>query len=159
MINPYLYNKYKRMTTKELNNALEAVCVSGDLNEVKYLLTSSDLKSHANPTIHSNSPLFMACREGHLHIVKYLLSSSELKKHADIYSDHNRCFKTICAFGRLDIAEYLIFEFGIEKNKEIDNILQIKKDSCSKAILNMFEVRELNNPLNEEKVNTKKMKP
>jgi len=156
MNNPYLYNKYKKMVSKELNNALESCCISGDLNEVKYLLTSPDLKSRANPTVHTNSPLFLACREGHLHIVKYLLSSPELKKHADIYSDSNRCFKTICAFGRLDIAEYLIFDYQIEKTQDIDSILKIKRDSCSKAIENMFEARELTKPLNDN--NSKKIK-
>ncbi len=122
MNNSYLYNQFKDLTQTELNDQFLNACKDGSLDKVKYLLTSPDLKYHAN--IHSyddyydpeieNSPtpqdegLINACFCGHLDIVKYLLTSSELSEHVDINTGTGSPLVNACYKGHLDVVKYLL---------------------------------------------------
>ena len=153
----YLYNKFKDMDHRALHTALETACINGSLNEVRYLLTSSELKIKIDIHVHNNNPLYLACQSGNLHIVKYLLTSPELSKHGDIYSNKSRCFRAICNSQHLDIAEYLIRDYKIQKNENIENYFKSKKTPFALHVKHLFEMRDLNstleNELNSDKLN------
>ena len=69
----------------DINNELKVACKKGYLTQVRYFLTSPQLKTHANINDDEIEPaLTLACSAGHLEIVKYLLTSSDLKEHAKI---------------------------------------------------------------------------
>lgn len=162
MSNQYLYDKFKNLEHRQLHTALEIACTNGSLNEVRYILTSPEIKIRIDINVHNNNPLFLACQSGNLHIVKYLLTSPELKKHADIYSRKSRCFRAICNAQHLDIVEYLIRDYKIEKNENMENYLNNKKTVFCNHVKHLFEMRALNsslhNELNSEHLNDRKLK-
>jgi ankyrin repeat protein len=155
MNNKSLYEKFKDLDHRQLHTALETACINGSLSEVRYLLTSSEIKSHIDIQVHNNNPVYLACQAGNLEIVKYLLTSPELKKHADIYSHKNRCFRAVCNSQHLHIAEYLIHEFKIEKNENMENYFKSKKTSFCVHVLHMFEMRILKQSMENELDNNK----
>lgn len=152
-----LHEKFNNLGHRELHTALETACINGSLSEIRYLLTSSQIRFNIDINIHSDNPLFLACQSGNLHVVKYLLTSPELTKHADIYSRKNRCFRAVCNSQHMDVAEYLICEFQIEKNENIENYLKSKKTVFCSYVKNMFDMRSLKstleNELNSDKIN------
>ena len=99
MINQELKEKYKKLNQKELNNQFIDACAQGQLEIIKYLLTSAELTEHAD--IHAENDLGFrsACLEGRLELVKYLLTSPDLKEHADIHADNDYGFRWACARG------------------------------------------------------------
>jgi ankyrin repeat protein len=105
------YSKYKNFSQKKLNIAFNEACVNGNLDEVRYLLTSTELKEHADIHFNNDNGLSDACWEGHLEIVKYLLTSPELTEHAFI-NDHqekdSNGLLNACGAGHLEIVKYLL---------------------------------------------------
>ena len=77
---------------------------------VKFLLTSPNLKEHANLHAHNNRAFIWACEYGNLEIMDYLLHSSELKVHAninDISYYKQLAFLAACSEGKLEVLKYL----------------------------------------------------
>lgn len=97
---------------EELNYKLMLACKSGDLEHVKYLLTSSELDIHASINIDDDtkrdSPLAEACWCGHLDVVEYLLTSSDLEEKADISFRGYIALKFACYQGHLDVVKFLL---------------------------------------------------
>ena len=64
MINKKTIELYKTLTQKQLNEVFIDSCQEGHLEVVKYLLTSPDLKEHAD--IHADNDLGFrwACKKG-----------------------------------------------------------------------------------------------
>lgn len=157
MTNQHFHKKLNNLDHRALHNALETACINGSLNEVRYLLTSTELKFKIDIHVHNNNPLYLACQSGNLHIVKYLLTSPDLKTHADIYSHKNRCFRAVCNSQHLDIAQYLVCEYKIEKSENIENYFKSKKTPFALHVKHLFEMRDLNssleNELNSDKLN------
>mgnify|MGYP003415881926 CR=1 FL=1 len=76
---------------ENINKELIEACKNGDLDKVRYVLTSPELSVHAD--IHASvseesddndfikhlaeEPLFQAAKNGHLSIVKYLLAGNK----------------------------------------------------------------------------------
>lgn len=86
-----IINYMNTENTTDFTLELMQDCKEGNINTVKYYLTSPLLKN--KPNINSvneiykynfYTPLMMAIEGNHIEIVKYLLCSSELKKHANI---------------------------------------------------------------------------
>ena len=73
VIDQELKEQYKKLNQEELNKRFIAACQNGNLKLVKYLLTGTDLKEHAN--IHANNDYGFrwACANGQLEIVKFLI--------------------------------------------------------------------------------------
>ena len=119
------------MTKKELNNKLLHASHQKDLNTVKYLLTSSELKEHANIHYKDNSgmtSLMYACSNGNLELVKYLLTSPELKEHANINHKDKSGYNVLmytCYYRHLELVKYLL---SSEELKEHANIHDKNKD-------------------------------
>lgn len=98
-------------TLKELTRLLREACSVGDLDKVKYFLTSKELPYPANINIDEHewdAPLTRACENGHLHIVKYLLTSKDLKEHADINGEDGLALVNACMHGHFEIVKYLL---------------------------------------------------
>jgi ankyrin repeat protein len=108
MHNKQLYEQYKNLDKNRLNIEFQWACSGGDLELVKYFLTSTDLKTHADISSSSNVGFMQACKNGHLDVVKYLLTSKDLKKHVDIHARNDEIFTLTCFTGKLDVIKYLL---------------------------------------------------
>lgn len=102
------YNKYKDMPLETLEYEVLQACEDGDLNALKYLLTSKELSINPSPQCCSDTGLHNACEKGYLEIVKYLLTSPELKEHADIHSSDDWALQGACEYNHLEIIKYLL---------------------------------------------------
>ena len=71
--------KYKKLDQSKLNEALINACNKGHLDVVRYLLTSDELKEHADIHAENDYGFRWACINGNLEVVNYLLTSEELK--------------------------------------------------------------------------------
>jgi ankyrin repeat protein len=123
MKNESFYSKYKSSTQKQLNSAFCQACSNGNLDEVKYLLTSPELKEHAEIHYYEDDALAEACWNGHLEIVKYLLTSPDLKEHSNL-NDHenNNCdgLLNACGAGHLEIVKYLLTSSDLQEHALIN---------------------------------------
>lgn len=117
------YSKYKNFSQEKLNTAFHEACSNGNLDEVKYLLISPEIKEHADISYYGDTGLSDACWNGHLEIVKYLLTSPELKEHANL-NDHleNDCGALLnaCGAGHLEIVKYLLTSPDLKETAIID---------------------------------------
>ena len=92
MINTKDKNKYKTLTPKQLNKVFIDSCENGYLEVVKYLLTSPDLKEHADIHARSDDGFRSACRNGHLEVIKYLIIDMNIEKthYIETYLNKNK---------------------------------------------------------------------
>ena len=165
---------YQIMSQEELNHELLKACYNGNLEIIKYLLTTPDLKVHAN--IHETesdffnnekNALMYACINGHLNIVEYLLTSPNLAEHADIHHKDNEGWNALmvaCHYEYLDIVKYLLIDYNMSIDNETMNWLQGTNEDeiVYHDALKMIESRnlhqKLNNTINYTKINNKKVK-
>ena len=151
MINKKTIELYKTLTQEQLNKVFIDSCYEGRLEVVKYLLTSPDLKEHADIHAQDDYGFRTACVNGHLEVVKYLLTSPELKEHADIHADNDYGFRLACANGQLEIVKFLILDMSIEKTKHIEDYLNKSQDNkCVKEAIELFKIRQFNQKLNND---------
>ena len=92
MINTKDKNKYKTLTPKQLNKVFIDSCENGYLEVVKYLLTSPDLKEHADIHARNDVGFIGACRNGRLEVVKCLIIDMVIQKtkHIEKYLNENK---------------------------------------------------------------------
>ena len=117
----------KNNLQQTINKEFLDACKAGDLNQVKYLLTSPELKIHAD--IHAKKDLGfqVACGNGHLEVVKYLCSA-ELRESGieyprmNGYSDYALTFA--CERGQFQVVKYLLTFPKLEKHAH----LHVKED-------------------------------
>ena len=151
MINKKTIELYKTLTQEQLNKVFINSCQKGHLEIVKYLLTSPDLKEHADIHADNDYGFRWACSRGQLEIVQYLLTSADLKEHADIHADNDEGFRLACANGQLEIVKYLILDMSIEKTKHIEDYLNKNQDNkCVKEAIELFQISQLNTKLNND---------
>jgi ankyrin repeat protein len=183
-----LYNLYKDKSQNGLNYSLSEACREGDLEAVKFLLTSDDLMFNAQINCENNDPLFQACDYDRMEIIKYLLTSDELKNHADkyfalklcceedkieilefllknsaldidIHIDNSILFELALSNKSNNVLNYLIFNENIERTSRINDLVNKYKND---QVKNWFDLREVNKELNKDLVNnhltTKKLK-
>lgn len=144
------YGRFGKCSQKALNESLYHACTEGSLNEVRYLLTSKELKKHAKinaRTLNNSTAFEHVCGVGHLEIVKYLLFSDELIEHADIHSDNDYGIVQACRNAHLDIMAYFIFDLNIEKSIPIKEYLD---DSPPQGVNELFETRKMQQELEKE---------
>lgn len=94
------------LSQENLNRELYKATQVGDLNYVKYLLTSSKLQFHADPNLNDNRCLKYACQFGHLNIVKYLLNDSNIQLNTPI-----KTLTTDCVFKAADNNQVAILDY------------------------------------------------
>ena len=142
--------EYKKLNKDGLNKVFINACYLGQIDVIKYVLSSKDLKEHANIHTDNDDGFKVACGKGYLDVVKYLLSSKELKDKIDIHTNEDIGFRHSCVCQHFDILKYFILEAGIEKTKKITDFLAVNKsEEFIKTISEMFVVRELKKDLSD----------
>jgi ankyrin repeat protein len=102
-------------------------CLDGDLDKVRYLLTSPDLKEHAKVSHNKYQGFLEACERGYFEIVRYLLSSPEINEHADINANEGQALAIAIGYDHREIMEYLLFSSDLKEHADIrcDNFYSI----------------------------------
>jgi ankyrin repeat protein len=123
MIHESFYSKYKYSSPEKLSSAFCSACEKGNLDEVRYLLTSPELKEHADIHHYEDAGLSDACWHGHFDIVKYLLTSPDLKEHANL-NDHKEkscgALLNACGAGHFEIVKYLLTSSDLKEHALIN---------------------------------------
>jgi len=152
-----LYEKFKDYSYVSISSALSQASENGDLETVKYLLTTQDLTPYFNIIHDTNKLLLNACINGQLEIVQFLLTSPELEKKAKLeYKDH-KAFTKACESGNLELIRFFIVDLDYEKNKEVQQILSKIDSNIAKQAENMFELRIINHELKDNLTDSKKV--
>lgn len=118
--------KHEYMNVAELGASLLRASFSGDLKLVRFLLTSPEIKNHADIEYQDregNNALFHAAVQDHIEIIKYLLTSFELKIHSNIDTLNlkgDSILNYACKHNSLKTIHYLLedTDFNINLNKE-----------------------------------------
>ncbi len=103
-----LIENWKNRPVNELNELLLDYARDGKLEEVKLLLTSPDLETHADITFNNDILLSCACTSGNLELVRYLLTSPELQYNPDINYKKDFPLSCACESGSVELVKYLI---------------------------------------------------
>jgi hypothetical protein len=164
---------------RRLDNMFIDVCRKGDLEAVKYMLTSPDLQLRPDFTHIEEDRydgLTTAAANGHLHVVEYLLFSPELENHDCFPPFLFDYLRLICDGGHYHVADYLrekkvfrpvhvfhevhYFATDIDAlshylifNCDIKTVPEVQKIiDRSPEIAKLFDIRDLNKELREELV-------
>lgn len=98
---------------------LSRACEFGNLEIVRFLLTSELLIEKANIHIDEDKAFREACNAGHIEIVEYLACSPELKIHANIQTVNNWGFKYACAKDSVPVVDFLLESKKLKQNIDI----------------------------------------
>lgn len=115
------------------------ICFNGDLNTLRYVLTSPELKEHADIHWGCERGLICAVHKGDVPMVKYLLTSPEIKDHANLHFQDESGKHTVIEYvftartfeQSEKLVEYFTSEYAVEK-KDIQvykNLLKYSDDS------------------------------
>lgn len=131
----------------------------GNLEVVRYLLTSPDLVVHADIHARHDDAFIKACITGKLEVVEYLLESPELKNHISIYTQNGIGFIHAYHYKRTDIVHYFMYRHGIEATPEIKEYFKKEVDTPLKTEIQQhfskIELyRTLQGSLGNEKANS-----
>ena len=156
------------VSTTDNNSGINIACGKGQLDVVKYLLSSNELKEQGLPlaTMEFNHEgWWWAIEGGHLDVIQYLMTSPDLKKHIDIHKDQDKAFRLACERNQLEIIQYFIFEQLIPKTSDIKAYLkeQFNENQLgNKVVVNMFKVRDnyqkMQHSLEQKPAETKRFK-
>lgn len=130
--------EYKKMNQNDLNDELIFFCTLGEIDKVRYLLTSPELQKHANIHAQDDASLIEACRYGKLEIIKFLLTSTDLKEHAYVNAQQNQALTYACNFGYFDIIKYLLTSSELKEHADIKNNKSFL-NACEKGHLEIIE--------------------
>ena len=119
MINKKTIELYKTLTQEQLNEVFIDSCEKGHLEVVKYLLTSPNLKEHADIHADNDSGFRWACSDGQLEVVKFLIldMSIEKTKHIEDYLNKNQDNKCV----KEAIELFKIREFNQKLNANLEH--------------------------------------
>ena len=130
-------------------------CSGNHVDISKYLLTSHEFKNNVDIKKCINSAIFHCCIDGAANTLDYILHLPEAQEHINIHFNDDSPF--ICAIEErhMHVVQYLIFEYNI---RQTENIKRYLRQYDFKEIEKWFEVKELNNELNNQS-DTKYKKP
>jgi hypothetical protein len=136
------YEKLKAMNPEYLDKEFMKACKSGDINAVKYMLTSSDLNYH--PSI-NDEVLDWVCTYNKVDILHYILP---FDKRTDIEERNDDLFYYANFNWSEDVLRYLIFDLNIPKTEKIEKHIKGHDDVAHKnlaeKIHSWFKMREWN---------------
>lgn len=128
---------YYQLTQRERELAFIQACKKGLLEDVKYLLTSPELK---NMVVDISCPnefgvkedgFRAACYGGKLEVIKYLLTSSDLTVHSDILTENGSCLYFASVTAHFDVVEYLLTHPKLNQFHDLTNRLnEVLKSAC-----------------------------
>lgn len=160
-------------------SAFISACGSGELEIVKFLTSSPEIKVHINPTKYYLG-FKKACANNHINIAKYFLEDTNLLQELN-GSNYREIFLATCHNNSVDcldyilkttyleeyvniqsefinlidkemfeVIRYLIFEYDINTTSEIDKYIKNHDE-----VKNWFKTRDLNKELNKELISSK----
>lgn len=104
------------------------------------MLTSPELKKHANIHARQNAPLIWAAQANQLSVVQYLLESPEIKEHADINLalsiTGSNPFMGACDQNSIEVVKYLSQRKDLNINEALYTLNVDKKDGFMLACEN-----------------------
>lgn len=118
--------KIKEIDQSELEEYFFTACKKNDLETVKYLLLSPELKKY-NKNVKINTQesrgLVTACYGNAINVVKYLLTSPDLAEKANINADEADAIRMCCWNGHVELLDYLLTspELSTKANIYINN--------------------------------------
>jgi hypothetical protein len=134
---------------KHLNNQLIQACKDGDLEKVRYLLTSPELVTHADINCKDGDAFTTACDEGHLHIIKYLLTSEELKEKVNINDYIGLGFVIACEYNHTHLVKYFLTSSDLEKSADIHTYNNYAlRELCKRGHLDLLKYLTTSNEIN-----------
>lgn len=140
-MNKTFFQQYGNLPKYHLNSYLIIACANGQLEQVKYLLSSQELKENADINCDNDGAFITLCMYGfieHYHhiLIKKLLQNENYKE-----PDYE------------GILQYIIYDKNIQLTEDIvnflNNIKERNKDFFMK-IEKMFSLRDLNQKLKKE---------
>lgn len=108
----HIYNQYKQ---KALNEALKQACAKNDLELVKYLLTSKELKRHAKLSYEAYWPFRVSITSKANDVAKYLLTQFQV----DIHAENDDAFRWSCKLDNLEMVKFLTTSPEIQDHANI----------------------------------------
>jgi hypothetical protein len=171
---------YKNADYSQLSKALSLACGSGNLEEVKFLISCPELKKHVEPDNGNDFALILACNGGHINVVEYLLNLPAYGRENIQYSLFNACearqiklvnflitSDTIPSKANIHhnedeilyhalnaensvLLKYLIFDLQIELPEKLKLYLSNTPNTFYIQVRQWFENRNLNSELNNE---------
>lgn len=107
---------------------LQMACEYDQVEIAKFLLTSTELKTHCHIHWVSDTPLLTCCKHGSLKVAKFLLTSPELHDHANLRKDEiNHIFNpffTACSWGHQSMVEFLLTDPQINEFSSFRNMFE-----------------------------------
>lgn len=126
-----LFKIYGDLSQHQLDAAFKYHSENGELEIVKYLLTSPDLKNNANIHAGDDAALSSACLKGRLDVVEYLLTSPNLKEHANLEAYGSRPFVWACIGKQFAVVDYLMNSPDLKQHPT--------KEAISKGFIAVFD--------------------
>jgi hypothetical protein len=114
-----LFKEYKDLSLNALQEKFYEACKSGELDKVRYLLTSPELPYNANIFRHEGDALICAVNNLHYHIIDYLLNSPELKENLSIHTQHDFAIIQACENGDTEMVRYLLTSPTLKEHSDI----------------------------------------
>ena len=129
---------------------------SGQLNILKYALQEFKDDPMTKQVLENGGAIEAACEEGKLDVVQFLIELPIERKNKQLTPFFESAYK----YDRLEVLQYLIFELNLEKNDDINQLMNNKPNI---QVEQLFEMKKLNNALQKELCSTdnsklKKMK-
>jgi ankyrin repeat protein len=126
----------------------------GNFEKIKYLLTSPELKVHADIAHNEYNGFINACGLGDLKIISYLLTSPDLKKKADIHAKDDSGLYWAARMGNFNVVKYLLTSHELKKHAcisvGINSCFETACENNHKEIIMFFlESKEMNNKLSQ----------
>jgi ankyrin repeat protein len=126
---------YINLTQDEINIEFVYASEKGNLELVKYLLTSDELKNKADLHVYEDDGFLRACANGRLEVIKYFLTSTELKEYRET---HATGFNLSCENGHLEIVKYLLTSSEMKEPVDINTENNSAfKNACYNGYLNI----------------------
>lgn len=128
------------MNKNSLNQTYIQACEQGDLELIKFVLTSKELKKHADPYLLNDSCLSIACKNNYIEIVQYFLTTNELERIFNIHADNEKPLLTACSYGNNDIVQYLLTSKELKEHATLNkNNNKILIAVCKSENINLLD--------------------
>lgn len=149
-----LYDTYKNFSYEDINLEFIKSCKEGNLEVVKFLLTTKNLPFNADISADRNQGLINSCLYNHLDVMQFLLKSPLLLIHADVHVSNEIIFKTACLYERNEQIIFLINEIQLPQSMEIVEYFKRWPNSYAEKL---FLQRDLHVELSPSLANNKKL--